>query len=133
MTLCFLSLSLIPGSGFTQDDDLSAMIRIEILEARVKHFYGVEKYDALIDLSGHYTKRNGRKAMRYAKQAVMLAGEIFVDAQGNPKPDSANRHPTGYIQLGKAYYFYNKFMDAKEAFVQANNISQRNNLLTGIS
>lgn len=133
MTWCFMGLFLFPGSGFAQDDDLNEMVRIEILESRVKHFYGVEKYDALIDLSDHYTKINGRKATRYAKQAVTLAGEIFVDEQGNPKPDLANRHPNGYIQLGKAYYFDHKFLDAQEAFVQANKISQTNNFLTGIS
>lgn len=131
--LCFILLFLVPEIGFAQDEDLTEMIRIEILEVRVRYFHGVKKFDALLDLSDHYTKINGRKATRYAKQAVMLAEEVFLNEDGQPRADSIHRLPKSYIQLGKAYYSNNKFLDAKEAFDFANNISQNNNFIAGIS
>ena len=124
----FIILSLIQSVGYTQEVDLDEQIRIEILESRVKHFYGIEKFDALLDLSAHYTKVNGRKATRYARQAVMLADEILIDEQGHSRSDSANRLPGCYIQLGKAYYYYNKYMDAKETFDLAHRKSQGYNI-----
>ena len=127
-TVFFIMLFLIQTVGFTQEVDLDEQIRIEILESRVKHFYGIEKFDALLDLSAHYTKVNGRKATRYARQAVMLADEILIDELGQSRSDSTNRLPACYIQLGKAYYYYNKYMDAKETFDLAHRKSQGYNI-----
>jgi hypothetical protein len=101
--LNFLLQYLVTGAGFAQDNDLDEKVRIEILEARVKYFYGVEKLDALLDLTGYYTKLNDRKAIRYAKQAVILVEEIFLDEQGQSIPDSSNFLPKSYLHLGKAY------------------------------
>jgi tetratricopeptide (TPR) repeat protein len=129
----YLALYGIPLEGFTQDDVLDEKVRIEILEARVKYFYGVEKLDALLDLSGYYTKLNDRKAIRYARQTVILVEDIFIDEQGQAVTDSSNRLARSYIHLGKAYYANNKFIDAKESFDKANVISQNISFERGIS
>lgn len=133
VALCFSLLFMISSVGFTQDGGVAEKIRVEKLESQVKNFYGVEKFDALLDLCSYYTKINGRKSTRYGKQAVMLAEEIFLGDDGQALPDSTNRFPRSYIQLGKAYYFYNKFIDAKETFDQASERSKNNDFIAGIS
>ena len=131
--LFILFLCIIFWVANAQDQSLDESIRIEILESRVKYLFGIEKLNGLIELSEYYTINNGRKATRYAKQAFILAEEMFLDAYGKTKTDSSNYLPKTYLQLGKAYFHYNKFIDAKDAFDHADKASINNNYEAGIS
>lgn len=116
LLMIFLAMPIV-CSG--QDEDLDERIRIEVLEGQVKSMYGREKLMALIDISNFYTERSGRKATRYGRQAVILAEDMFVDDIGNATSDPLQLHPKSYVQLGRAYYHNNKYIDAKEAFEKA--------------
>jgi class 3 adenylate cyclase len=129
----FMVLMLIQKEGCTQDENLEEQIRIEILEGTHKILNGVEKLEALLDLSNYYTQKNSRKAARYAKQAVILADDIFIDESNQLKPGASNILPGSYIQLGKAYYYSSKFFDSKEAFERAKQLSTTISFVEGVS
>lgn len=111
---CLIFISI--ASSYGQVEDIDEMVRIEVLEGQVKHYYGLEKLEGLLDISSHYEKKNGRKSIRYARQAVILAEEIFLSDNGEYKTDSTNLLPKSYIRLGRSYFYNDKFIDSKEAF-----------------
>ena len=128
----FYGTVLLPKQGIAQSENLDEQIRIEILESRVKHFYGVEKLDALIDLANFFEKSNGRKSTRYARQALLLAEEIFLDENQSYKQDTGYFLPKSYIRLGRSYYFNSKYVDAKEVFEKVDQFCQEIAFLAGI-
>jgi class 3 adenylate cyclase len=94
-------------------------VDIESLENTYKDLYGLDRIEALIDLAHYYESTSGRKATRYAKQAVMMAEEILLDENNEPKADTTSLLGRSYLQLGIANYKNSKYIDAKEALEKA--------------
>lgn len=131
----FIFLQTIFGiglSGFAQTENLEEQVHIEILESRIKHLYGVEKLEGLIELSTYFEKTNGRKSTRYARQAVILSEEIFLDENGNYSADTSHFLPKSYIRLGRAYYYNDKFIDSKETFNETSLFCNKHDYQPGI-
>ena len=57
---------------------------------------------------------------------------MFIEDDGTKKADDENLLPESYLQLGKSYFYASKYVDAKEAFEEANDISVANQFRAGI-
>jgi len=132
--MIILLFHLIYFSGTSQDVTVKEeQARIEELESTYKSVYGADRIEMLLDIANYYVTTNSRKSIRYAKQAVMLAEEIYLNEDRQLRSDTSTLLPSSYLQLGKSNYAQNKYLDAKEAFNQANTYATIINFHHGVT
>ena len=100
----FLLVSTFYSYGLVAQD-------ISGLVDQLKDVGGVERLEILHTLTNHYTNTKDRKSIKYGKQAVKLADNLFSNKI------SDNRWIRSYFLLGKAYYSQQKYYTAKETFI----------------
>lgn len=101
---CFLLVVLLHSYGLVAQD-------IGELEDRLKDVGGIKRLEILHNLTNHYSNSKDRKSMKYGRQAVKLADNLF----GNNINDY--RWIRSYFLLGKSYYSLEKYYSAKETFI----------------
>ncbi len=80
------------------------------LEDGLKDAGGVKRLEILHALTNHYSNMKDRKSIKYGKQGVKLADNLF----GNNINDG--RWVRSYFLLGEAYYSQKKYYTAKKTF-----------------
>ncbi len=83
-------------------------------EAALKDLYGMEKLEALNTLASSYRIREPRKALRYGKQAVSLAEDLFVQLPSDSSESKRNHLVQAYVQLGHILYDRENYFEAQE-------------------
>ncbi len=106
LVLCWI-LAVCPKANAQEAD-------IPQLEKDYKNLFGLEKLKALNKISAYYYDRSAKKAQKYARQAVTLSENIFVES--NSIIDFKERHEQAfaYIMLGKILFDRKVYFDAQD-------------------
>ncbi len=109
--ICLVFLAILVVHGQEKD--------VKSLKQAVKSDFGVERLEALNDLTTLYLTKDVKKAIRYGKQAVNLAENIF--SYSNALQDDQKRYlkADAHSLLGKAYFFQEKYQEALAQFNKA--------------
>lgn len=118
----FLNCSL---CGFAQKN-------IEQLEEDLENNYGVEKLITLNQLTEQYQATNIRKAIRYGKQAVDIAENLYPEATPQLVSEQYFLKVDAYNLLGQSHYIKENYYDAQVNFKVALKYAERINFQNGI-
>lgn len=110
-------------AGFLSTPTKAQESKITLLEKECKDLYGIDKLEALNQLSEYFHKANTRKALRYGKQAVALSENIFIES--NSMIDLNKRHyqAQAYLILGKIQFDRENYFDAQTYLKSAKELS----------
>ena len=83
-------------------------------EASLKDLHGMERLEALNKLANSYRIREPRKALRYGRQAVSLAEDLFVQLPLDSNNNTRSHMVQAYVQLGHVLYDREDYFEAQE-------------------
>ncbi len=96
-----------------------AQIDLRESEKQINRLYGVEKLNALNELSDAYITVDSKKATKYAKQAVNLGEEIIDIANPELLPEDFVKLLRAHVLYGDLLFTSEKYAQAKEQFISA--------------
>lgn len=96
-----------------------AQDELEILEKNLDDSFGVDKLIILNQLTRQYQDVNIRKAIRYGKQAVDIAENLFPEDTTQLLAEQYSLKVDAYNLLGQAHYVKENYYDAQVNFQQA--------------
>jgi class 3 adenylate cyclase len=122
----FFWMLWLPFMGFAQADPKS-------LEDQLDENYGLEKLVILNQLTELYQETNNRKALKYGKQAVVIADNLFPEDSLQPLDENFYLKVDAYNLLGEARYNKEHYYDAQLSFNSALDAATKINYQDGIS
>jgi class 3 adenylate cyclase len=103
---------------------------IEQTEDSLKELFGLERLEALNELTLHYHNQYSRKALRYGRQAVALGENIFVESNTTIDFNEQVHLVRAYYQLGKAQYDRGNYFESEKNLDNAESLATQINNLT---
>jgi len=119
LMLCLAFCLALSGPAYSQEGSIAQ------IEKEYRDLFGLDRLKALNTLSSYYEKESSRKALRYGRQAVTLAENIFQSS--NTTIDFSERHhqAKAHLLLGQVLYNREDYFDAQENFMAVKSISAR--------
>ncbi|MGI9544643.1 MAG: adenylate/guanylate cyclase domain-containing protein [Cyclobacteriaceae bacterium] len=114
-TICLMLIT--PGVVLAQD-------AIEKLEKQLDQKHGIGRLKILNQITEGYLVDEPKKSAKYARQAVILADDIFKGDGRTLYEDDLSLHAESYLLLGKAQYTREKYDEAKEAYEESIRLSK---------
>lgn len=106
---------------------------LETLEKQLDKKYGMDKLIVLNQLTFQYQQLNIRKAIKYGKQAVDIAENLFSDDSLQLEDDHYYLKVDAYNLLGEAHYIKEHYYDAQVNFRAAQTFSKYISYKEGIN
>ncbi|MEM9052711.1 MAG: adenylate/guanylate cyclase domain-containing protein [Bacteroidota bacterium] len=99
--------------------NLSSAQSITELEKSYKSLYGIERLEALNEITEYYLNSGESKAFKYAKQGASLADKIFTDSNPYNEPGQLRERTLAHLMLGEVLFSKNDYFDAKTSLEEA--------------
>ena len=116
-------LIIVPLIGFCSYHTGAQQVSIYKLESDLKELHGFERLLALNRLSDHYLPLGSRKALRYSRQAVNLADNLFPTKSASDSIE-VDAHIRSNFLLGQIYFDREVFFESRESLMSARVLSE---------